>query len=78
MEAIPLTNIPSSSTPQWGRQNKRKKPGVTLRTQQTQLKVSTAMEHPTLGSLMEVDRRDTGHFHLAERTLLPKTTFAHS
>lgn len=71
MEAIPLTHIPNSSTPQQGRQNKRKKPGVTLR---IQLKVSTAMEQPTLGSLVEGDSRDTGHFHLAEGTLQQKHT----
>lgn len=78
MEAIPLTHIPNSSTPQWGRQNKRKKLGVTLR---IQLKVSTAMEQPTLSSLMEGDSRDTGTWQSEtlgeEGTLLPKATLAH-
>lgn len=76
MEAISLTHIPNSSTPQWGRQNKRKK--TRSNTQDTvcaqlQLKLSTAMQVPTLGSLMEADSRDTGHFHLAEGTLLQQT-----
>lgn len=35
------------------------------------------MQLPTVGRLMEPDSRDTGHFHLAEGTLLPKATLAH-